>query len=300
MPTSSPGNPGGLCLDCVSCVVLARPVVSSCVCLLHGCRAGAGIPPEGSFLPRVRCSRPGAHPCFTALMTVGRKSVPAVHVECRPPLAGEAWRAVCLSDPHSWLSGLPACCGGTGSESESEAPEGSWDLSVLMGSTGQWCVLESQRTWRTCRRRCWHFSPSRTQEALKSGHFVDVLSILLRLQRICNHPGLVEPRLPESSYTAGPLQYRSASLILKALDSDSWKVCVRRPWFQTRRSYRGSGRLLSMHSSCASESPGAGHPPADTASASAVGPRGTSPGSKIAGEGFLALRVLSECGKQHT
>ncbi|XP_045670643.1 E1A-binding protein p400 isoform X10 [Ursus americanus] len=62
-----------------------------------------------------------------------------------------------------------------------------------------------------------------TQEALKSGHFVDVLSILLRLQRICNHPGLVEPRLPESSYTAGPLQYRSASLILKALDGDSWK-----------------------------------------------------------------------------
>ncbi|XP_022348101.1 E1A-binding protein p400 [Enhydra lutris kenyoni] len=62
-----------------------------------------------------------------------------------------------------------------------------------------------------------------TQEALKSGHFVDVLSILLRLQRICNHPGLVEPRLPESSYTAGPLQYRSASLVLKALDGDSWK-----------------------------------------------------------------------------
>ncbi|XP_044099505.1 E1A-binding protein p400 isoform X4 [Neovison vison] len=62
-----------------------------------------------------------------------------------------------------------------------------------------------------------------TQEALKSGHFVDVLSILLRLQRICNHPGLVEPRLPESSYTAGPLQYRSASLVLRALDGDSWK-----------------------------------------------------------------------------
>lgn len=74
--------------------------------------------------------------------------------------------------------------------------------------------------------------PHRTQEALKSGHFVDVLSILLRLQRICNHPGLVEPRLPESSYTAGPLQYRSASLILKALDRDFWKVrvvCLR--WF---------------------------------------------------------------------
>nr|XP_045367692.1 LOW QUALITY PROTEIN: E1A-binding protein p400 [Camelus bactrianus] len=62
-----------------------------------------------------------------------------------------------------------------------------------------------------------------TQEALKSGHFVDVLSILLRLQRICNHPGLVEPRLPESSYTAGPLHYRAASLVLKARDVDFWK-----------------------------------------------------------------------------
>lgn len=64
----------------------------------------------------------------------------------------------------------------------------------------------------------------RTQEALKGGHFVDVLSILLRLQRICNHPGLVEPRLPQSSFAARPLQLRLASLVLKALDRDAWTV----------------------------------------------------------------------------
>nr|XP_021531105.1 E1A-binding protein p400 isoform X7 [Aotus nancymaae] len=62
-----------------------------------------------------------------------------------------------------------------------------------------------------------------TQEALKSGHFVNVLSILVRLQRICNHPGLVEPRHPGSSYVAGPLEYPSPSLILKALERDFWK-----------------------------------------------------------------------------
>ncbi|XP_069922364.1 E1A-binding protein p400 isoform X16 [Oryctolagus cuniculus] len=62
-----------------------------------------------------------------------------------------------------------------------------------------------------------------TQEALKSGHFVSVLSVLMRLQRICNHPGLVEPRLPHASYVAGPLRYCLASLILKALDRDFWK-----------------------------------------------------------------------------
>ncbi|XP_023576411.1 E1A-binding protein p400 isoform X3 [Octodon degus] len=62
-----------------------------------------------------------------------------------------------------------------------------------------------------------------TQEALKSGHFINVLSILMRLQRICNHPGLVEPRCPDSSYVAAALQYWSASLILKALERDFWK-----------------------------------------------------------------------------
>lgn len=59
---------------------------------------------------------------------------------------------------------------------------------------------------------------------LKGGHFVEVLSILLRLQRICNHPGLVEPRLPQSSFSARPLQLRMASLVLKALDRDAWQV----------------------------------------------------------------------------
>ncbi|XP_021113366.1 E1A-binding protein p400 isoform X4 [Heterocephalus glaber] len=62
-----------------------------------------------------------------------------------------------------------------------------------------------------------------TQEALKSGHFINVLSILMRLQRICNHPGLIEPRCPDSSYVAAALQYWSASLILKVLERDPWK-----------------------------------------------------------------------------
>uniref|UniRef100_G3TWH5 E1A binding protein p400 n=1 Tax=Loxodonta africana TaxID=9785 RepID=G3TWH5_LOXAF len=65
-----------------------------------------------------------------------------------------------------------------------------------------------------------------TQEALKSGHFVSVLNVLVKLQRICNHPGLIEPRRPDSSYVAGSLQHWSASLALKALERDLWKVCA--------------------------------------------------------------------------
>ncbi|XP_006901062.1 PREDICTED: E1A-binding protein p400 [Elephantulus edwardii] len=62
-----------------------------------------------------------------------------------------------------------------------------------------------------------------TQEALKSGHFVNVLNILVKLQRICNHPGLVEARRPRSSYVAGSLECRAPSLLLRALDRDFWK-----------------------------------------------------------------------------
>lgn len=99
----------------------------------------------------------------------------------------------------------------------------SWRVCGVSGADAECCV-----------------SRGRTQEALKGGHFVDVLSILLRLQRICNHPGLVEPRLPQSSFSAGPLQLRLASLVLKALDRDAWKV---------RRHLRGAalGEAGSRH-----------------------------------------------------
>ncbi|XP_029475223.1 E1A-binding protein p400 isoform X3 [Rhinatrema bivittatum] len=62
-----------------------------------------------------------------------------------------------------------------------------------------------------------------TQEALKSGHFVSVLHILMQLQRICNHPDLEDPRPSRSPYVAKALQYNTASLVLTALESDPWK-----------------------------------------------------------------------------
>ncbi|XP_029475019.1 E1A-binding protein p400-like isoform X2 [Rhinatrema bivittatum] len=63
----------------------------------------------------------------------------------------------------------------------------------------------------------------RTQEALKSGHFVSVLHILMQLQRICNHPDLEDPRPSRSPYVAKALQYNTASLVLTALECDPWK-----------------------------------------------------------------------------
>lgn len=93
-------------------------------------------------------------------------------------------------------------------------------------------------------------SPHRTQEALKSGHFINVLSILMRLQRICNHPGLIEPRCPSSSYVAAALQYWSASLILRALERDFWKVSVQE-LIAVAALTQACGRLPCVSTACA-------------------------------------------------
>ncbi|XP_073413127.1 E1A-binding protein p400 isoform X3 [Dendrobates tinctorius] len=62
-----------------------------------------------------------------------------------------------------------------------------------------------------------------TQDSLKGGHFVSVLHVLTQLQRICNHPDLVDPRPEHSSYACEALQYKTASLVLQVLEYDPWK-----------------------------------------------------------------------------
>uniref|UniRef100_A0A669ELG4 E1A binding protein p400 n=1 Tax=Oreochromis niloticus TaxID=8128 RepID=A0A669ELG4_ORENI len=52
------------------------------------------------------------------------------------------------------------------------------------------------------------------QEALKTGHFVSVLQVLMQLQRVCNHPELVVPRVTSSSYFFSSLEYNVPSLVL--------------------------------------------------------------------------------------
>ncbi|XP_069071437.1 E1A-binding protein p400 isoform X6 [Pleurodeles waltl] len=64
-----------------------------------------------------------------------------------------------------------------------------------------------------------------TQDAVKGGHFVSVLRVLMELQKICNHPDLVDPRESSSSYVSQALEYHTASLALHALEQDLWK-CV--------------------------------------------------------------------------
>ncbi|KAM4050566.1 E1A-binding protein p400-like isoform 2-T2 [Anomaloglossus baeobatrachus] len=62
-----------------------------------------------------------------------------------------------------------------------------------------------------------------TQDSLKGGHFVSVLHVLTQLQRICNHPDLVDPRPGHSSYACDALQCETSSLVLQALEYDPWK-----------------------------------------------------------------------------
>ncbi|KAM6051492.1 E1A-binding protein p400-like isoform 3-T3 [Theristicus caerulescens] len=66
-------------------------------------------------------------------------------------------------------------------------------------------------------------SQPRTQECLRSGHFVSVLHILTQLLRVCNHPDLISPRLPSSSCVLARLEFTTASLVLNALGWDLWK-----------------------------------------------------------------------------
>ncbi|XP_037537104.1 E1A-binding protein p400 [Nematolebias whitei] len=63
-----------------------------------------------------------------------------------------------------------------------------------------------------------------TQEALKTGHFVSVLQVLMRLQRVCNHPELVAPRETSSSYFCSSLQYNVPSLVLETVRNQSSKI----------------------------------------------------------------------------
>ncbi|KAM6954464.1 E1A-binding protein p400 [Aplochiton taeniatus] len=65
------------------------------------------------------------------------------------------------------------------------------------------------------------------QEALKTGHFVSVLQVLMQLQRVCNHPDLVSPRDTRSPYVCSSLQYHTPSLVLGALQEDPWKTVDR-------------------------------------------------------------------------
>ncbi|XP_055080284.1 E1A-binding protein p400 isoform X3 [Periophthalmus magnuspinnatus] len=61
---------------------------------------------------------------------------------------------------------------------------------------------------------------SGTQEALKTGHFVSVLQVLMQLQRVCNHPELVSPRNAKSSFFFSNLQFNVPSLVLGATQKD--------------------------------------------------------------------------------
>lgn len=61
---------------------------------------------------------------------------------------------------------------------------------------------------------------SGTQEALKTGHFVSVLQVLMQLQRVCNHPELVSPRETTSPFFFSNLHLNVPSLVLGALQKD--------------------------------------------------------------------------------
>eukprot|EP00434_Breviolum_minutum_P014472 symbB.v1.2.012761.t1/scaffold889.1/size154925/8 len=65
-----------------------------------------------------------------------------------------------------------------------------------------------------------------TQRVLKKGDYISMMSILMQLRKVCNHPELFEPRLAVTSFVMVPLQFHLPGKVLLEL----WRaVGHRRP-----------------------------------------------------------------------
>ncbi|XP_061612159.1 helicase SRCAP isoform X3 [Phyllopteryx taeniolatus] len=64
-----------------------------------------------------------------------------------------------------------------------------------------------------------------TKETLASGHFMSVINILMQLRKVCNHPNLFDPRPIQSPFITKPIVFRTASLVLDALEVLPLKRC---------------------------------------------------------------------------
>lgn len=68
--------------------------------------------------------------------------------------------------------------------------------------------------------------PKSTKATLASGHFMSVINVLMQLRKVCNHPDLFEPRPVHSPLVTEGLCFVTASLVLRALDPDPFKVTM--------------------------------------------------------------------------
>nr|XP_057924482.1 uncharacterized protein srcap isoform X2 [Doryrhamphus excisus] len=64
-----------------------------------------------------------------------------------------------------------------------------------------------------------------TKETLASGHFMSVINILMQLRKVCNHPNLFDPRPIQSPFITKPIVFRTASLVLDAVEVSPLKRC---------------------------------------------------------------------------
>ncbi|XP_041347993.1 helicase SRCAP-like isoform X2 [Gigantopelta aegis] len=66
-------------------------------------------------------------------------------------------------------------------------------------------------------------SQTKTKETLATGHFMSVINVLMQLRKVCNHPNLFDPRPIISPFQMQGIVYRTASLVLKALEYDPFE-----------------------------------------------------------------------------
>ena len=72
--------------------------------------------------------------------------------------------------------------------------------------------------------------PGSTKATLASGHFMSVINVLMQLRKVCNHPDLFEPRPVHSPFITEGICFVTASLVLRALDPDPFKVTAWGGW----------------------------------------------------------------------
>ena len=62
---------------------------------------------------------------------------------------------------------------------------------------------------------------SSTRKAMSGGHFMGMMSVLMQLRKVCNHPDLFEPRSVDTPFVMEPISMSTAACVVDAIEPKS-------------------------------------------------------------------------------